>query len=97
MRVNGERPPPAGVLIDPQADVVTVDGHVVKPPAKHRYIVLNKPLGVITTAKDGSKFSLIVRVTDCYRKINGRWLITQEHVSVPVDLESGKPDLLSKP
>ena len=52
---------------------------------------------VITTAKDGSKFSLIVRVTDCYRKINGRWLITQEHVSVPVDLESGKPDLLSKP
>jgi len=51
----------------------------------------------ILTAKDGSKFSLTVRVTDCYRKVNGRWLITQEHLSVPVDLESGKPDLASKP
>ncbi len=51
----------------------------------------------IVTAKDGSKFSLTVRVTDCYRKVNGRWLITQEHLSVPVDLESGKPDLASKP
>jgi ketosteroid isomerase-like protein len=49
------------------------------------------------TAKDGSKFSLTVRVTDCYRKINGKWLITQEHVSVPVDLGTGKADLASKP
>jgi len=51
----------------------------------------------IVTAKDGSKFSLTVRVTDCYRKVNGQWLITQEHVSIPVDLEGGKPDFLSKP
>ena len=51
----------------------------------------------ILTAKDGSKFSLTVRVTDCYRKVNGQWLITQEHVSIPVDLEGGKPDFLSKP
>jgi ketosteroid isomerase-like protein len=49
------------------------------------------------TAKDGSKFSITVRVTDCYRKINGKWLITQEHVSVPVDLGTGKADLASKP
>ena len=51
----------------------------------------------ILTAKDGSKFNLTARVTDCYRKINGEWLITQEHVSVPVDLDTGKPDLASKP
>ena len=51
----------------------------------------------IMTAKDGSKFNLTVRVTDCYRKINGKWLITQEHVSVPVDMSTGKPDLASKP
>lgn len=49
------------------------------------------------TAKDGSKLSLTVRVTDCYRKINGKWLITQEHVSVPVDMETGKGDWTSKP
>ena len=51
----------------------------------------------IVRGKDGSKFSLAVRVTDGYRKINGKWLITQEHVSVPVDLASGKPDLASRP
>jgi ketosteroid isomerase-like protein len=49
------------------------------------------------TATDGSKVNLTVRVTDVYRKIHGHWLIVQEHVSVPVDLASGKPDLLSKP
>ncbi len=51
----------------------------------------------VVTAKDGSKLDFTVRVTDCYRKIDGKWLITHEHVSVPVDLATGKPDLTSKP
>ncbi len=50
--VNGDRPPPSGLLIDPDRDVVTVEGRVVKPVTKHRYLMLNKPLGVITSAKD---------------------------------------------
>ncbi|PYV22614.1 MAG: DUF4440 domain-containing protein, partial [Acidobacteria bacterium] len=29
--------------------------------------------------------------------IGGKWLITHEHVSVPVDFASGKADLSSKP
>jgi ketosteroid isomerase-like protein len=49
------------------------------------------------TAKDGSKVELVVRVTDVYRKIGGKWLIVQEHVSIPVDLDTMKPDPLSKP
>jgi uncharacterized protein (TIGR02246 family) len=49
------------------------------------------------TAKDGTASELTVRVTDVYRKIAGKWLIVQEHVSVPVDLDTGKGDLLSKP
>lgn len=52
MRVNGKRPPASGVLIEPEMDTVTVDGRRVVPPAAHRYVVLDKPLGVITTAKD---------------------------------------------
>lgn len=52
---------------------------------------------LVITSKDGSKFRFTVRVTDGYRKINGKWLITKEHVSVPVDLETGKADLVSKP
>lgn len=46
---------------------------------------------------DGKTRELVVRVTDVYRKIRGKWLIVQEHVSVPVDFDSGKADLLSKP
>jgi len=49
------------------------------------------------TKPDGSKLAVTVRVTDVYRKINGKWLIVQEHVSVPVDLTTMKPDLTSAP
>lgn len=49
------------------------------------------------TAKDGSKIRMVVRITDVLRKSNGKWLIVQEHVSVPVDPTTGKADLLSTP
>ncbi|MGH6993877.1 MAG: YybH family protein [Caulobacteraceae bacterium] len=49
------------------------------------------------TAKDGSHRTLAVRQTDVYRKLGGRWRIVQEHVSFPVDIDTGKADLLSKP
>jgi ketosteroid isomerase-like protein len=49
------------------------------------------------TRKDGSKLDVVARVTDVYRNMGGRWLIVEEHVSVPVDLDTQKPDLLSKP
>lgn len=47
--------------------------------------------------KSGNKVDMTVRVSDVYRKINGKWLIADEHVSVPVDLATGKPDMSSKP
>jgi len=49
------------------------------------------------TQKDGSDKELVVRVTDIYRKIGGKWLIVHEHVSFPVDPMTGMADLLSKP
>jgi len=52
---------------------------------------------VAGTDKQGKKLDLTVRVTDVYKKARGRWLIVHEHVSVPVDLDTGKPDLTSKP
>jgi uncharacterized protein (TIGR02246 family) len=47
--------------------------------------------------KDGTKIKIISRTTDIYRKASGKWLIVEEHNSVPVDLETMKPVLLSKP
>lgn len=62
VRVNGERPPPSGRLVDPEKDTVTVDGRVVRPRTKHRYLVLNKPLGVITTARDEASRTTVLDV-----------------------------------
>jgi 23S rRNA pseudouridine2605 synthase len=60
VRVNGEVSPPSGVLIDPEKDEVSVDGRTVKPLTRHRYLMLNKPLGVITTAKDESSRTTVL-------------------------------------
>jgi ketosteroid isomerase-like protein len=49
------------------------------------------------TDTKGQPVDVTVRVTDVYRKIKGNWLIVHEHVSVPVDLNTGKPDLSSRP
>jgi ketosteroid isomerase-like protein len=47
--------------------------------------------------KDGKKMDLTVRTTDGYKRVNGQWLVALEHVSVPVDVLTGKSDLTSKP
>ena len=52
---------------------------------------------VAGTDRQGKKLDLTVRVTDVYKKARGRWVLIHEHVSVPVDLGTGKPDLSSKP
>jgi uncharacterized protein (TIGR02246 family) len=51
---------------------------------------------VTGTDTQGHLIDRTVRVTDGYRKIGGNWLIVLEHVSVPVDLKTDKPDLTSK-
>jgi 23S rRNA pseudouridine2605 synthase len=50
------------LVIDPEHDRVTVDGRPVKPPAAHRYLMLNKPVGAITTTKDESGRTTVLDV-----------------------------------
>ena len=45
---------------------------------------------VTGTLKKGGKSTLWVRVTSGLRKIDGKWLIIHDHVSVPADFDSGK-------
>ena len=52
VEVNGKVITQLGVKINPQKDIVTVDGKPVKPEEKLVYIVLNKPKDCITTVKD---------------------------------------------
>ena len=49
------------------------------------------------TDSKGHPIDLTVRVTDVYRKIKGQWLIEHEHISVPIDPNTGKPEFASKP
>jgi len=51
----------------------------------------------VGTNKDGKKVDLTLRITDGYRKVKGKWLINEEHTSVPVDFDTGKADFTSKP
>jgi len=42
------------------------------------------------TLKNGEKFDMWLRFTECYRKTNGHWLAIHDHISVPIDLTNGK-------
>ena len=47
--------------------------------------------------KDGKPLDMTVRRTEVYKKINGHWLVIHVHDSWPVDFQTGKPDMDSKP
>lgn len=41
------------------------------------------------TLKEGREVGYWVRTSNCFQRSNHRWLITHEHVSLPVDLKGG--------
>jgi len=49
------------------------------------------------TLKNGQKFDAWVRFTEGYRRTSGHWLAIHDHISVPVDLDTGKAALDLKP
>jgi len=49
------------------------------------------------TLKNGQKFDAWIRFTEGYRKTNGHWLAIHDHISVPIDLDTGKALLDLKP
>jgi len=63
----------------------------------NRYAYSHSVQHFACTDQQGKKLNLILRVTDGYANFGGEWLIAHEHVSVPVDLTTGKADLQSKP
>lgn len=44
------------------------------------------------TMNTGEKVSQRIRLTDVLEKRNGKWQIVHEHISAPVDMETGKAD-----
>jgi 23S rRNA pseudouridine2605 synthase len=52
VEVNSEVVLEQGRRVDPERDVIRVDGARIPPPRRHRYLALNKPRGVIATMDD---------------------------------------------
>lgn len=53
VKVNGKIVTELGTKIDDEKDIVEFDGkQIQKIDKKHIYILLNKPIGYVTTAKD---------------------------------------------
>jgi len=52
VRVNGEVIRRMGVLADPGADTITVDGRRIGAARHHTYVLLSKPRGVMSTVSD---------------------------------------------
>ena len=52
---------------------------------------------VSATRTDGGQLDMWWRTTVCFRKTDGKWMVTHEHNSVPFDVESGKASLGLKP
>lgn len=52
VKVNGQVITELGTKINPDVDVVEFDGKKVEKVEQHVYILLNKPIGYVTTVKD---------------------------------------------
>jgi ketosteroid isomerase-like protein len=52
---------------------------------------------LIATMVNGQKIDYWERLTFCFQKIEDKWLIVHEHVSLPADLKNGKAVMNLKP
>lgn len=55
VQVNGKIVTELGTKINPDTDIVEYNGKVIKPETQKVYILLNKPIGYVTTTKDQFK------------------------------------------
>jgi 23S rRNA pseudouridine2605 synthase len=58
--VNGATVRELGTKADPARDDIRVDGRRVKVAARHRYILLNKPRGYVTTRSDPERRPTVI-------------------------------------
>jgi pseudouridine synthase len=66
VRVNGEVVTELGSRIDPAVDLVDVDGTAIQLDGSKRYVMLNKPTGVVSSMKDDRGKPDLRRFTDAF-------------------------------
>ncbi|WP_167139836.1 pseudouridine synthase [Diaminobutyricimonas sp. TR449] len=66
--VNGEIITEPGRRVDPFTDRVTVDGTAIQLDTSRRYVMLNKPVGVVSSMKDEQGRPDLTRYTNRYEE-----------------------------
>ena len=67
--VNGEVVETLGTKINPKEDKVTYNGKIVENSLQKTYILLNKPIGYVTTAKDQFKRDTVLDLIKINKRI----------------------------
>lgn len=67
--VNGKVVVEMGVRIDPEHDIIDYYNQRLQPQEKHLYILLNKPLRVVTTASDEKRRKTVLDLIDIKERI----------------------------
>ena len=68
VKVNGKVVTELGTKINPDKDIIEFDGKKVEKVEKHVYILLNKPIGYVTTVKDQFDRPTVLRFSKNKRK-----------------------------
>lgn len=69
VKVNGKVVSEMGYNVDENRDVVEVDGKILKLIKNFEYYILNKPIGVVCSAKDEKDRVTVVDMIDTKRRI----------------------------
>jgi hypothetical protein len=92
----GTRASPVGCNTNPSRRMAEWENSSVSP--NPRAMAFSRSLDHLTgTRTDGEKTDVWVRATVCFRKIDGQWKVTHEHISVPFDMETFKASVHLKP
>jgi pseudouridine synthase len=62
--VNGSTVRELGTKADPSIDDIRVDGRRIRPAERHRYLLLNKPKGFVTTRSDPQQRPTVMQLLD---------------------------------
>ena len=69
IKINGQTVLELGTKINPEIDKIQYNGKIVEPEVEKIYILLNKPIGYVTTAKDQFKRATVLDLVKVNKRI----------------------------